>query len=152
MKLSKIAGFTLALMLIVGMTVSTHASNYGTKAEAQALAVKAATLYQEKDDAALPEFQKKGGDFIDRDLYVFVVSKDGLFKAHGGNAGIVGKNGMTLKDITGFEIIKAFIKAPTKTWVNYKWTSPSEEGALKIKSTYIIKVGDDHIGVGYYAD
>lgn len=153
MKCSLFALFVLVLMLVFSSTnLALATTNYGTKEEAQALAEKAATFYKEKGELALKDFQNKEGEFIDRDLYIFIVDKKGTFKAHGGNASLIGKNALSLKDVTGFEIIKAFIEAPSGSWVDYKWTSPTERGKLKNKSSYIIKVGDDLVGVGCYSD
>ncbi|NCC02530.1 MAG: histidine kinase [Proteobacteria bacterium] len=122
----------------------------GTKEEAQAMVEKAAALIKSDGDKAYAKFQEKDGGFIDRDLYVFVLDNAGNFKAHGAKPVLVGKGGLEMKDVNGFEFIKAFIAVKDAAWVDYKWPDPADGNKVKDKSTYIIRVNDVVVGTGYY--
>lgn len=140
------------LMLAVGLPgLASADSVHGTRAEAQAMCEKAAALIQseglEKADKA---FQDKNGGFIDRDLYVFVLDDKGVFIAHGAKPILVGKGGMDMVDVDGFALIKAFVAVKDKAWVDYKWPDAAEGNKIEPKSSYIIRVGDHVVGVGYY--
>jgi cytochrome c len=124
----------------------------GTREEAKAMAEKAAALYKENAEKALAAFQDKSGQFFDRDLYVFVNDSKGLFLAHGAKPALVGKPSLELKDANGFELIKAFLAVKDTAWVDYRWPDPSDNNKVKDKASYIIKVGENIVGVGYYKE
>jgi len=149
MSLSRLAGLFVCLV-VLAVSPASASGKYGTKEEAQAMAEKAAALYKAEGAKALEKFQDKNGPFFDRDLYVFVIDKDGVFLAHGTKPALVGKNSIALKDADGFEFMKAFLAVKDKDWVDYKWGDPTDGNKVKDKSSYIIRVGDDVVGVGYY--
>lgn len=122
----------------------------GTKDEAKALSDKAIALIKSDGEKAYAKFQEKDGGFIDRDLYVFVIQDSGNFKAHGAKPVLVGKGGLEMKDVNGFEFIKAFLAVKDAAWVDYKWPDPADGNKVKDKSTYIVRVNDTIVGVGYY--
>ncbi len=148
MKINKLALMLLGVIFVAAMPVM--AAQGGTKDEAKAMAEKAVTLIKENPDKAFAKFQEKDGGFIDRDLYVFVLDKDGIFKAHGAKPVLVGKGGLAMTDVSGFAFVKAFMDVKENGWVDYKWPDPTENNKIKDKSTYIIKVGEYTMGVGYY--
>ncbi|MBI3229806.1 MAG: cache domain-containing protein [Burkholderiales bacterium] len=102
-----------------------YAGDSGTPAEAQALVKKAVAFAKANGkQKAIDEFNKAKGSFVDRDLYIFVLDKEGVTLANGVNPKIVGKNVMDMRDTDG----KSFIKEITKLseekgegWVDYKW-------------------------------
>ena len=118
----------------------------GTANEAKVLVEKAAAYVKaEGKEKAFAEFSNPSGKFVDRDLYIFTVDFNGLTLAHGGNAKLVGKNMLELKDADGEFFIKKFIElAKTKGtgWVDYKWVNPVTK-KIEPKSTYIQK-GDEY--------
>jgi len=72
--------------------------------------------------------------------------------AHGGNAKLVGKDMLGLKDADGKFFIKAFIetaKSKGNGWVDYKWVNP-QTNKIENKSTYVQKVDDYFLGCGIY--
>jgi len=149
MRFAKLA--VLALSLITMLSAPAFAdAKHGTREEAKAMADKAAALVKENPEAAFAKFQEKDGGFIDRDLYVFVFDSKGNFKAHGAKPVLVGKGGLAMKDVSGFSFVQAFIDVKDTAWVDYKWPDVVDEGKIKEKSTYVIKVGDYTIGVGYF--
>ncbi len=131
------------------MASATHAS----KEEAQAMCEKAVALIKADGlEKAAAKFQDKNGGFIDRDLYVFVLDDKGVFAAHGAKPVLVGKGGLEMKDVSGFEFIKAFIGVKDKGWIDYKWPDVTDNNKVKAKSTYIIREGNHVIGVGYFKE
>jgi len=149
MRWTKFTGFLVCMMLFAAPSVFAE-GKYGSKEEAQAMAEKAAALYKTEGTKAFAQFQDKGGPFFNKDLYVFVIDKDGVFLAHGTKPALVGKNSIALKDANGFEFMKAFIAVKDSGWVDYKWGDPTDNNKVKDKSSYIIRVGNDVVGVGYY--
>ncbi|MDD2325363.1 MAG: cache domain-containing protein [Alphaproteobacteria bacterium] len=151
MKVTKLACLIMGLMLFSFNPVLAS-DTHGTKEEAKAMAEKAAALVKENHDSAFATFQKKDSGFIDRDLYVFVFDSKGNFKAHGAKPVLVGKGGLAMKDVSGFPFVQAFLNVKDTDWVDYKWPDVMDEGKVKNKSTYVIKVGDYTVGVGYFKD
>ena len=127
-------------------------SKHGTKDEAKTMAEKAAVLVKENPETSFAKFQEKDGGFIDRDLYVFVFDSKGNFKAHGAKPVLVGKGGLAMKDVSGFPFVQAFLNVKDTAWVDYKWPDVVDEGKIKDKSTYVIKVGEYTVGVGYFKE
>ncbi len=143
----------LAAILINLFLVSVAFAAGGTANEAKGLVEKAiAFIKAEGKDKAFAEFTNNKGKFIDRDLYIFVVDFNGLTRAHGGNAKLVGKDMGELKDADGEFFIKKMINlAKTKGtgWVDYKWSNPVTN-KIEPKSTYVQTHENYFIGCGIY--
>ncbi len=146
----------LAAALFFGWGASAFAADRGTADEAKALVKKAvAYLNANGRDKAFAEFNNTTGQFVSKDLYVFVYSLngDGINLAHGANPKMVGKNLLELRDPNGVFIVKEFIKTANSKagsgWVDYQWPHPVTK-ALEAKSTYIERAGDLLIGCGIY--
>lgn len=130
------------------------AAERGTAEEATALVKKGITYLKangpEKSYAA---FNDPQGQFVDRDLYLFVFDMTGKTLAHGANKKLLDKNLIELKDADGKAFIKEFVNvANTKGqgWVDYKWPHPQTK-AIEHKSSYVQKLDDGTlIGVGIY--
>lgn len=127
-----------------------------TAAQAQALADKAAALLKQQGlGKAAMAFHDKKGDYLHNDLYVFVVGLDsGKFEANGTNAALVGSNARALADVNGKLIVEEMISLAKKQGqgsVSYTWTNPVTN-ALEKKETFIRKVGNSLVGVGYYQE
>ena len=140
------------ILCVMTLSISTaNAGNQGKREEAKTMCEKAAALLKaEGAEKASPKFQDKAGEFIDRDLYVFALDSKGNFIAHGAKPVLIGKGGLTMKDVTGFAFIQAFIDVKDTAWVDYKWPDASDNNKVKDKSTYIIRVGENVVGVGHY--
>jgi len=125
----------------------------GSADEAVALVKKAADyLKANGKEKAFAEFNNNKGQFIDRDLYIFVFDMNGKTLAHGTNPKLLDKNMTELKDADGKYFIKEFLTVANtkgKGWIDYKWTNPVSK-AIEPKSTYIEKHGDVLIGCGIY--
>ena len=125
------------------------AQDRGTLEEAQAMAEAAAALYHDQGPETAFAAFNESADFQDRDLYVFAIAADGTVAAHGGNANLVGRNVVDLRDPSGRQFIQEFLQIQDMGWVEYKWQNP-ESGNVEDKTGYIINVGDYVVGVGAY--
>lgn len=140
----------LVPMLLVAATAS-WAAGQATPDEAKAMAIKAAEyLKAVGPDKAFPEFDAKGGPWHDRDLYVTVISDQGVMLAHGTNAGLIGRNVLQLKDPEGNAFNLNIVAIKDAAWVNFKWQNPMTH-STEPKTAYYVRVGNDLVGVGAYA-
>lgn len=144
--MSGVAGLFLALAVIV---TPAAAAEQGTVEEAKAMAEKAAALVNsEGKDKAFAAFNA-GGEFKDRDLYVFVVDDSGTTVSHGANAALIGRNLMEVRDPSGKQFVKEMVGITDQGWVDYVWQNPATK-SVEPKRSYCIRVGDVVVGVGAY--
>jgi cytochrome c len=152
MDMKKFLIATLCIGLVFG-SVAYAATEGGTAEEAMALVDKAVALAEESGiDKAVLAFNDTAGEFVMKDLYIFVVDMSGTVLAHGAKAELIGKNLMSLQDTDGKFIIKDMIEmAKTKSegWVDYKWENPMTK-SIGNKSTYFRKVKDILVCCGVY--
>jgi cytochrome c len=148
----KILIATLCICLVFG-SVAYAATEGGTAEEAMALVNKAVALAEESGiDKAVWAFNDPAGEFVMKDLYIFVVDMKGTVLAHGANAALIGKNLMNLQDKDGKFIIKDMIemaKTQPEGWIDYKWENPMTK-SIGDKSTYFSKVKDILVCCGVY--
>jgi hypothetical protein len=132
----------LALSLVLGFAAAGFAQTRGTPEEAKELATKAAAFVKSNGaDAAIKAFNTPGGEWHKADLYVFVIDSAGLYLA--GNPTLVGKN------ISDRSYVKEFLATKDTGWVNYSIVNPTTQKE-EPKTSYVIRVGDDIVGVGAY--
>jgi cytochrome c len=145
------------LFAVVALALSqgAQAEERGSAAEASAL-VKKAVAYVKANgkDKAFAEFNNPKGQFVDRNLYIFVYDLKGTSLAigNGNSAKMVGKDLSDMRDADGTYIIKGLIAvANTKGsgWFDYKWPNPVTK-AIEAKSSYVEKLDDIMIGCGTY--
>lgn len=147
----------ILVLLIVGIFVFTGlcfaAHHRGTPEQAQAMVKKAVQfLDQNGQEKAFAAFNDTKGQFVDRDLYVFVLDMEGKVLAHGANAKLIGMNLMNVKDTDGKQFIKDLVEmAKTKNsgWIEYKWETPQTK-KVEQKSVYYEKKGDLIVACGAY--
>lgn len=145
---TKIIALVMGLML--GLANTAMAAVNASQDEAKDMAVRAASyLEQNGADAAFDAFNTPGGEWHDRDLYVFVIGNDGTMMAHGAKKTLVGRKVMALKDVDGKAFVEEFLKVNGQDWVDYKWQNPQSK-AVEQKTSYIVRVGDMVVGVGAY--
>jgi cytochrome c len=149
--LSKFIVLSLFGLSLSGAAVA--AGDKGTADEAIALVKKAITYMKDNGkEKAYAEISKTNGQFVDRDLYVFVFDMTGKTMAHGANPKLIDKNLIEMRDADGKYVLKSFLEtanAKGKGWIDYKWPNPISK-AVEGKSTYIEKVGDVIVGCGIY--
>jgi cytochrome c len=140
----------MAAAVILTLSTGALAEQRATTEEAKALAIKAVEHIKSAGaENAYKEFTEKAAGWADRDLYVFVLRKDGTIVAHGGIPVLVGKNLIALKDVDGKPFIAEMMAFKDPGWEDYKWKNP-QSGAVEAKTTYIIPVAETVVGVGAY--
>ena len=150
MRKATLASAMAAAALFWGVAFAS-AQQFGTAAEARAMLDKAVTELKAGEAAALAKFNDKAGGFRDRDLYVFCYNMtDGKFTAHP-NPALIGTDVRALKvkdDPLGQRIFDS-IKEGTVSTVDYNFPKPGTTDPAP-KESFVIKVGNQGCGVGYY--
>lgn len=142
-----------ALAVLAATCLVAQASTNATADEATAMVKKGVAFVKSNGkDKAYAAFNDKAGGFTDRDLYLVVYGLDGVVRAHGANAKMIGKNLMELKDIDG----KAFVKERVELaqskgtfWQDYKFTNPTTK-KIEPKRMYCEKLDDTVLCGGIY--
>lgn len=159
---------TLVLAMLLGGAVLTSSSQaadttapagaIATRASAdaartQALLDRAESFLREKGDQAMASFSR-AGEFVDGELYVYVIDVDGNFLASGGSSTtLIGRNVTDLTDSQGRHFIREILngaKAQPAGRVEYRWNNPIR-GRNEPKIATYRRVGDRILVVGYYA-
>jgi signal transduction histidine kinase len=149
---------TCALTLclaIAGFCPTAQADTKATAAEATAMVKKGAAAIKAagKDKEKLfAEVTAKDAKWVDRDLYMVVYNMDGVVKAHGANAKLVGNSMIDMMDIDGKPYIKERIdlaKSKGTFWQDYKFTNPTTK-KIEPKSMYCEKVEELVACAGIY--
>jgi signal transduction histidine kinase len=89
---------------------------------------------------------------VDRDLYLVVYGLDGVVRAHGANAKLVGEPLIDMLDIDGKPYIKERIelaKSKGTFWQDYKYTNPVSK-KIEPKSMYCERLDDLVACAGIY--
>lgn len=125
----------------------------GTTDEAMALAKRAHEQVQRVGfDAAFPLFHDRDGEFVDRDLYVFVFDRQGVYRVMGAD---VKKVGTSLFDAPGLDAQQLLDDAWERAeqgggWVEYSIVNPVS-GEVRGKASYILPVDANLlVGCGAY--
>lgn len=147
----------LGVVLLAVCIAAAAFADSATRDECVAKSKEAAKMINEKGlDAAIKEINDKGGKFVWKDTYVFLMDLDGAMLAHPMSPALVGKNMLetTDKGETGKFLFKEFVavaKDKGEGWVDYMWPKPGEQTPSK-KISYIYRVpGKDLlVGAGIY--
>jgi signal transduction histidine kinase len=145
--------FVLALVFLFAFASSAAAAERGTAEEAQVM-VKKAVAYAKKNgkEATLKEVMNPTGEFVKKDLYIYVLDMSGTCIAHEANPKLIGKNFMQIKDSQGNPFIKEIIDVSSKKgfgWTDYYWSHPVTK-KNEAKTSYFEKVMDMVLICGYY--
>lgn len=119
---------------------------------ARALLGRAVLLYQQQGDAAFAAFNGPT-EFVDGELYVWVLGTDGVMLASGGSsAALIGRKVMNMRDAFGTPFFYDMLeKAKTSDSgvVEYRWLNRLHHRPER-KITHFRKVGTRLLAVGYY--
>ena len=152
-RLSIFKTIVLTAMLSIGIVGGAHATEAGTKAEAEAMVKKAVTLVKSAGPEKAYEEITNGKSLKDRDLYIFVYDLTGKTLAHGANPRLVGKDLSGLKDNDGKLVLKLVLdlaKEKGKGWTEeFKFVNPTTQ-KIEPKIVYVERLGDTIIGSGVY--
>jgi cytochrome c len=149
--------YALGQTAAFGAELSTPTANATASAEdaglrAQVLLQRAVARYQDIKDPALADFSSKG-EFVDGELYVYVVSTAGVMLASGGpSSSVIGHNVADQQDALGKPFFREMLtKAETSEsgTVDYLWLNPVDN-KVERKVAHFQKVGNRIIAVGYY--
>ena len=153
MTFSRLIAAVGLLFLLSAVTQPAAADAFGTKDEAVALVKRAIARTAEIGmDKAKVEFMDHEGKFIDRDLYVVVMAKDGVRIVQPASPKLVGKVFFDAVDVNGKEYgkdVQQIAAGPGKGWVSYAFKDPVS-GKILPKEVYIETAGDYIYLAGVY--
>lgn len=133
-------------------TLATAESAASDAVRAQALLARAVALYRQQGDAVFGRFNDPT-EFVDGELYVYVLGTDGVMLASGGSsAALIGRKVMNMRDAFGTPFFWDMLeKAKTSDTgvVEYRWLNRLHHKPER-KVTYFQKVGERLLAVGYY--
>jgi cytochrome c len=137
-------------ILVVGYYVP-----YATPEQAKAMLGRAVEAVRADPEAAIRAFDDLNGSFVEDDLYVFAIdARSKLFLAHGANPRLVTTFAPRLRDANGQAFIEGLLDAvrdKDSGEVRYAWRNTVTSEVLT-KNTFLERVGDIVLGVGYYTE
>lgn len=141
------------LLMVSGLSaVCARETSAADEAKAQQMLAKAVAYYKEKGDLALATFSRQG-EFIDGELYVVVLSTEGVMLASGGPSSIlIDRNIADLQDADGKMFVREELELAAREGrgkVEYRWMNRVDR-KIERKVAFIEKVGDKIISVGFY--
>ena len=146
-----LATVIIGLALLFGGAAT--AADRGSPDEAKALAMKAASLIEKNGDKAIDAFNAEKTSFVDRDLYVTVMDRQGVVRASSGpSAALIGKNTLDAEDPDGKKFVQEFIKvgdSGKEGWVSYKYIDPLTKKIAQ-KKAFVYGVGAYIVMCGSY--
>lgn len=123
--------------------------------EARSFLAQAVTYMQQHGaEKAFAAFNSTRGEFVRGDLYVFALDFSGTYRASGINPGLVGLNVRETRDAAGKPLFQEMIEvAKTKGegTIEYVWRNPLDN-RVENKHSFIKRVGEYFVGVGYYSN
>ncbi len=135
-------------IVVVGQYIA-----HATAQEAKTLLLKAVDAVKLEGKMSFERFDSLNGGFVQDDLYVFVVDLDTMvMQAHGSMPRLINRNVKDLKDPDGKLIIQEMVRiarAKGRGELSYKWLN-QVTGKKENKTSYIQRVGDYMVAVGYY--
>lgn len=133
--------------------VSVFKLQQGSADEARHLVNRALELRQDCSslDTFVREVTAEHSSLFDRDMYVFVLSRNGQYLGFAGNPDKVGTRVQDVAGINGNELMNSIIKQADvgPGWVEYEISNPLT-GQVQTKMSYVMKVDDAYLGCGVY--
>jgi methyl-accepting chemotaxis protein len=125
----------------------------GTADEAMAMVMRAQADFKSNGlDKALTNYQRPGSGYVDRDLYIFVLDRDGNYRVHAAQPEQVGVNVSSLKGVDYQQFMHdLWARADAGGgWVEYNITNPLT-GDTRHKISYVMALSSDlAVGCGAY--
>jgi len=102
-------------------------------------------------DVFLRELSVPDGPFHDRDMYVFVLNRQGAYLAFGGKPERVGSRVQDIAGVDGQALLESIVAQAELEpgWVEYDIVNP-QSGAIQTKMSYVTRVDDLYLGCGVY--
>jgi Signal transduction histidine kinase len=120
--------------------------------EAKALVHKAREYIRKNgQEKAFAEINKRDGQFVDRDMYIYVYDKNLKNLAHGGNPRLIGKDLADMRDPDGKFVNKGLLQAAQNGGgtFTFKFLNPATN-KIETKTGYAEMEGDIMVGSGVY--
>jgi signal transduction histidine kinase len=121
--------------------------------EARALVDRALELRRSTGarDTFIREVTAQHTGLFDRDMYVFVLDRQGQYLAFAGNQAKVGTRVQDVAGIDGNALIASIVNQAEANpgWVEYEISNPLT-GRVQTKMSYVVKVDDVYVGCGVY--
>jgi methyl-accepting chemotaxis protein len=136
----------------LSQAVGTIKLRQGSADEAQALVQRALGLVQQQGlSAACAQFHQAGSGFVDRDLYIFIVDRQGRYHTHAAKPAMEGKRVHEVPGIDGDRFTRdAWAAVDGNHWVEYDIVNP-DSGTVQPKASYVVALNKDLlIGCGIY--
>jgi len=137
-------------------SVATIRLRQGSADEARVLVGRALDIVRSRGlQAALPTLRSREEGFVDRDLYVFVVDRNGTYHLHGANPAMEGRRVHDVPGIDGDRFVREAWAAANAQggdggWVEYDIVNPGT-GAVQPKASFVVALDDrQFIGCGVY--
>jgi methyl-accepting chemotaxis protein len=132
--------------------VSTFVLQQGTAEEAMHLVDRAMEHRQRSGrEAFVRELTEPAKGFHDRDMYVFALDRQGVYRAFGGKPEKVGSRVQDIAGVDGQALLENIVTQAEMEpgWVEYDIANPVT-GAIQGKMSYVVKVDDLYVGCGVY--
>ncbi|KRB98980.1 chemotaxis protein [Hydrogenophaga sp. Root209] len=132
--------------------VSSFMLQQGTAEEAMLLVDRAQAMRQQRGrDAFVREITTPANGFHDRDMYVFALDRNGVYRSFGGKPEKVGSRVQDIPGIDGQALLNAIVSQAEAGpgWVEYDIGNPAN-GSIQAKMSYVVKVDDLYVGCGVY--
>jgi methyl-accepting chemotaxis protein len=125
----------------------------GSADEARELVDRAmACIAEQGFERAARRFRDRSEGFVDRDLYLFVVDREGRYRLHGGEPALEGRRVHDIPGIDGDRFVREVFACAERGggWVEYDMLNP-EAGQVQPKASYTMPLGADlALGCGVY--
>ncbi|MEM7208712.1 MAG: cache domain-containing protein [Pseudomonadota bacterium] len=142
----------LALLLFSSSSFSIQTLR-GSPSDARSLAERAAehiSGFEGGIDTALSALSAPNTQFVDRDLYVYVIDRRGKLIANGANSKLVGKNMLRLRDLDGQLFVRNALTTAFREqagWTpGYRFIDPLT-GRTVTQQSYVVLVDGMVVGV-----
>jgi cytochrome c len=146
---------TLAGLLMLTLGLPVIAAERATPREARVLFDQAVKFIQSNPpEKALSAFSDTKGPFVKKDLYVYVIDRQGTYLANGAAPdSLVGMKVLDSVDAAGKPLFREMIAVTEKqneARINYVWLN-RKTNHVEPKFAWLFRHGDYILGVGYYA-
>jgi methyl-accepting chemotaxis protein len=137
----------------LSQAVSSMRLRQGSADEAKALVDRALPLLKRAGlQGASAELRSKESGFVDRDLYIFVIDRRGVYRLHGAKPATEGKRVHEIPGINGDKFLQdawAAVQAGGG-WIEYDIVSP-DTGKVLPKASYVMGLDNElFVGCGVY--
>lgn len=120
-------------------------------AKAQQQVAAAIYRYNQIGEAAFDEISDSSGPFIDGEIYVYVLTPEGVNRAHAANPSLVGDDLFELEDSEGVKIVQGIIETANSGggWALYRFGNPVT-GNEEPKNSWVVPHDGFIFGSGDY--